>query len=54
MIGGVTWVLSGGDTEAAESVWDASLHGTYVITADHLQGRKPIRFFGQPPDRDDE
>ncbi len=54
IIGGFTWILSGGDTGAADAVWDASLHGTYVITPDHLQGREPVRFIGRLSDRDDE
>ncbi len=54
VIGGFAWALSGGDMDAAESVWDASLHGTYVITPDHLRGKKPIRFSGVSPYQDDE
>ncbi len=53
VIGGFTWVLSGGDMDAAESVWEPSLNGTYVITPEHLRGKEPIRFFGQSPYQDD-
>ncbi len=53
VIGGFTWILSGGDTDAAQSVWEHSLYGTYVITPDHLRGLKPVRFSGRPRHRDD-
>ena len=53
VVGGFTWVLSGGDTEAAEAVWDASMNGTYVITPEHLRGREAVRFFGRSSYQDD-
>lgn len=46
LIGGLTWVFTGGDEEAAQRVWDASLKGTYIITPEHLAGEKPIVFVG--------
>ncbi|MGH7164301.1 MAG: hypothetical protein ACREIS_02110 [Nitrospiraceae bacterium] len=52
IVGGLTWALSGGNTEAAKSVWTTSIYGTYVITPDHLRGDKPIRFLGVPAESD--
>ncbi|MEC4673017.1 MAG: hypothetical protein VST68_02395 [Nitrospirota bacterium] len=49
VIGGFTWVLTGGDTETAQTVWEPSFYGTYVITPDHLRGKEPVRFFGDSP-----
>lgn len=49
IVGGLTWVLTGGNTEAAKAVWEPSFYGTYVITPDHLRGNEPVRFFGTPP-----
>ena len=46
IVGGLTWVFTGGDEEAAQRVWDASLRGTYIISPDHLAGRKPVEFIG--------
>jgi hypothetical protein len=46
IIGGATWVLTGGNTEAAQTVWEPSFYGDYVITPDHLTGKTPLRFFG--------
>ncbi len=53
IVGGATWVLTGGDTETAQSVWEPSFYGDYVITPDHLRGKKPLRFFGVSPFGDD-
>ena len=49
IVGGATWMLTGGNTEAAQTVWDPSLYGDYVITPDHLLGKKALRFFGVAP-----
>lgn len=46
IIGGFTWLFTGGDEGAAQKVWDSSLKGTYVITPDHLSGEKPVEFIG--------
>ena len=46
IVGGFTYLLTAGNQDAAESVWDKSLLGTYVLTPAHLTGEKPIRFIG--------
>lgn len=46
IVGGLAYVFSGGNENAAKSIWTTSLYGTYIITPDHLQGNKPIRFLG--------
>ena len=43
---GTNQFITGGDNRAAQKVWDASLKGTYIITPDHLKGRKNIAFIG--------
>jgi hypothetical protein len=48
VIGGFTYVLSGGNMDAAKSVWTTTMYGTYVLTPEHLKGEKPIRFLGSP------
>jgi len=53
IFGGFTYVFSAGNQKAANSVWDTSMRGTYVITPRHLKGEEPIRFFGVPPRRDE-
>ena len=46
IVGGLAYAFSGGNEQAAKSIWDTSLRGTYVITPDHLEGNRPIRFLG--------
>jgi len=53
IVGGATWVLTGGNAETAQTVWDPSLYGDYVITPDHLTGKTPLRFYGVSPYEED-
>ena len=53
IVGGATWVLTGGNAEAAKTVWEPSFYGDYVITPDHILGKKPLRFFGVSPYQED-
>ena len=46
VIGGFTYVLTGANADAAGVIWNKSMNGTYVLTPDHLRGKKPVRFFG--------
>ena len=46
IVGGLAYAFSGMNEQAAKSIWDTSFYGTYVITPDHLQGNRPIRFLG--------
>jgi hypothetical protein len=48
LVGGFVYALTGGNEQAAQSVWDASLRGTYWLTPGHLQGTEPLRFKGEP------
>ncbi|MBA3968079.1 MAG: hypothetical protein H0X47_20355 [Nitrospirales bacterium] len=47
LFGGFVYLLTAGNEPAAQSVWDASLKGTYWLTPDHLQGNEPVRFKGE-------
>jgi len=54
IVGGVTgaftYVLSGFDKRAADAVWYTTIEGDYVVTPDHLRGKKDLRFTGVPPE----
>jgi len=54
VVGGVTgaftYVLSGFDKKAADAVWYTTLEGDYIVTPDHLRGKKDLRFTGVPPE----
>jgi len=52
VVGGFTYVLTGGDLETAKTVWEPSFYGTYVITPKNLKGDEPVRFYGVPPSYD--
>ena len=46
VVGGLAYAFSGGNEQAAKSIWTTSVYGTYLITPDHLEGNRPIRFLG--------
>lgn len=48
VVGGLAYAFSGGNENAAKSIWTTSMYGTYIITPEHLRGDKPIRFLGVP------
>jgi hypothetical protein len=51
LVGGMTYAVTGGNLQAAQSVWQATMYGTYVLTPGHLIGREPVRFIGVPEDQ---
>jgi len=50
IVGSFTYVLSGLDRKAADSVWYTTIEGDYIVTPDHLRGKKDLRFTGVPPE----
>ena len=48
LMGGLAYLLTAGNEHTAQSIWDASLRGTYWLTPDHLQGKEAILFKGEP------
>src|SRR6185295_18233544 len=46
IVGGLAYVFSGGNEQAAKSIWNTSLLGDYYISPDQLEGNRPIRFLG--------
>ncbi|MEX0829875.1 MAG: hypothetical protein WD032_06500 [Nitrospirales bacterium] len=49
LVGGLAYLVTAGNEHTAQSVWDASLRGTYWLTPNHLQGKEAIRFKGEVP-----
>lgn len=47
IMGGLAYLLTAGNEQVAQSIWDASIQGTYWLTAKHLQGEEPIHFKGE-------
>lgn len=52
LIAGAAWLFSGGDGDVAGPILDASVRGDYVITPDHLQGRRDLEFVGRTPEHE--
>jgi hypothetical protein len=48
VVGGLAWVMTGGKTEVAKSVWIPSMTGDYIVQPQHLTKEKPLRFLGVP------
>jgi hypothetical protein len=46
IVGGLAWVITGGDTEVAKSVWYPSMTGDYIVRPKQLTGDEPLRFVG--------
>lgn len=49
IVDGFAWFLTGGNTDAVQTVWDPRLYGTYVITPDHLRNTNPFDFSASLP-----
>ena len=47
-VGSLAYLMTAGNEQTAQSIWDASLYGTYWLTAKHLQGEEAINFKGEP------
>ena len=53
LVGGGTYLVTGGNMRAANTVWRSSLGGDWVVTPAILQGQEPLNFSGPtdtPPD----
>jgi len=50
IMGSFTYVLSGFDKRAADSVWYTTIKGDYIVTPDHLRGNRGLHFTGVPPE----
>src|SRR5208283_2025840 len=46
IVGGGTYLVTAGNTQAANTVWRSSFGGDYVVTPQMLQGTQPINFSG--------
>jgi hypothetical protein len=45
-VGAFAAVFTGGSTRAAYAIWVPTASGTWALTPDHLDGTRPIEFFG--------
>ena len=47
VVGGLSYLFSGGNVKTAQSVWTTSINGTYILRPAHLRGEEPIHFLGK-------
>ena len=45
--GGMGYLLSAGNFEAAQKIWSPTVGGTYILTPGMLRGNEPIYFAGE-------
>jgi len=45
--GGLAYVLTVGDEDVADAVWNRSVGGTYVVTPAMVRGDEDVFFFGE-------
>lgn len=45
-VGAFTGWVSGGEERSAYAIWVPTSGGDYFLTTDHMEGSKPIEFFG--------
>jgi hypothetical protein len=46
VVGGGTYLVTAGNSQAANTVWRSSLGGDYVVTPQMLAGQQPVNFSG--------
>ena len=46
LVGGGAYVLTGGNTQTANTIWRSSLGGDYVVTPDMIAGKQAVHFTG--------
>ena len=46
IVGGLTWAVTGGNTETAKAVWIPSMTGDYIVQPENLTGQKTLHFVG--------
>lgn len=46
VVGGLAYVLTIGDSDTAQKIWEPSLGGTYVVTPSMLRGEDRVSFNG--------
>jgi hypothetical protein len=47
IVGGLAWLVTGGDTEVAKSIWVPAIAGDYIVRPENLTGDRPIHFVGK-------
>ena len=46
IVGGLAWMVTGGNTAVAKAVWIPSMTGDYIVLPQNLTGEKSLLFMG--------
>jgi hypothetical protein len=46
LVGGLAWVMTGGNTEIAKAIWSPTMTGHYTVQPQNLTGDRPLHFVG--------
>jgi hypothetical protein len=46
LVGGGSYLVTGGNKQVADTIWRSSLGGDYVLTPEMIQGKAPVYFSG--------
>jgi hypothetical protein len=46
LVGGLAWVMTGGNTDIAKAIWSPTMTGHYIVQPQNLTGDRPLRFVG--------
>jgi hypothetical protein len=51
IVGGLAWMVTGGNTAVAKAVWIPSMTGDYIVLPQNLTGEKSLHFMGGSSDK---
>lgn len=46
VVGGLAWVMTGGNTDIAKAIWSPTMTGHYIVQPQNLTGDRPLHFVG--------
>jgi hypothetical protein len=46
LVGGLAWVMTGGNTDIAKAIWSPTMTGHYIVQPQNLTGDRPLHFVG--------
>jgi hypothetical protein len=46
LVGGLGWLVTGGNTKAADGIFDHTIYSTWYVTPEILEGKEEMYFFG--------
>jgi hypothetical protein len=49
LVGGLAWVMTGGNTDIAKAIWSPTMTGHYIVQPQNLTGDRPLHFVGGGP-----